>query len=94
MRSTNTTLCEEEIGTPSASEEYTYNNEEDAVRPRSKTEEHIVCDLWDDMNRIERVHCASERQGARVATERVTTWCERVKQHEKLRHGPCCVCRS
>jgi len=35
----------------------------------------MACDLWDKMNRLERVHCASERPSARVATQRVTTRC-------------------
>jgi len=73
----------------SASEEYSYNNEEDTVQARSKTQEHIVCDLWDVMNRVEGVHCANERQDARVATQRVTRQCKRGTRHGVLQRGPC-----
>jgi len=36
-----------------SAEEYSYNNEEESVWARSKTQEHIMCDLWDEMNRVE-----------------------------------------
>ena len=55
-------MCEEEIGTPQC-ERYSYNNEEDTVRARSNTEKHVTSDVWDEMNRVERVHCASKRPG-------------------------------
>ena len=83
-----------------SAEEYSYNNEEESVWARSKTQEHIMCDLWEEMNRVERLQCVSERPGRsntddnNTVQARCTTQCEgescavrvrRQTQREKMK---------
>ena len=62
---------------------YSYNNQEDLCERGVIQRNTLRRDVWDEMNRVERVHCASERLGRSKfrATRILTTQCEQGTQH-------------
>ena len=86
VRLRNTTRCERKLDTPQCEREIQLQQWRGfcASEKQDRVKLGMACDLWDKMNRLERVHCASERPGRsnidvnnlNTVRARYTTRCE------------------